>query len=505
MTWAARFRSELGVAMITVMFIGAGLTAVSATATFVAIKELRAGTDDRKGAEALAYAEAGVDRVINYLRSGRVTWGEFRFAGCTVSGTYYPPFAPPGGPAPAPGAGGGQGQFGTGNFTASMTVYDPSASGDSRRPPAACPSSDPGPLKGNATFYYVITSEGRAPAARRVVRQVMRVKALGLPVGLYSESTDANGTPNLGNCLASAPEGEGISMVTTNDVTGRVQMGFCGIDPYYTLSDFWPALSSTTKIRSAVHSTGTIYTKQNLINGQEHPAPNGVNCTANPKGTAGQSQWDQSSKGGDITQLVACAGQTALPPPTSDFEDVDRLRVAPRPQLAEQDYQVLKASAKQGGIYCYIPDLGVPVCTEHGAPSTLNPMAGVAAIPAGLDNNFVAYFEFQTDRDLDIGPWTANYGRCNDPPNSSSPNQSMVVVVRRGGLSMTAGGTNRGAFLVPEGTFKDRGGGTIVGTVIAEKIDLGGGSTIRLDNCWVKNMPGPFMEFSPFHFSEVDR
>ncbi len=495
------FRNASGIALITVLLVGSAISVVASTAAFVTIRELRAGTDDRKGAEALAHAEAGVDRLLQYLRSGGVTWGDIRLAGCTFNGVSYPPFTFVGGPN------GGQGTVvSPSGFTADLRVYDRTASGAARFPPTACPTSEPQAPKGSASRYFVITSTGQSPAARRVVRQVIQVRALGLPVGLYADRTDAGGTPAIGNCSPGAPAGQGISLVTRFDVGGRSQLGFCGTDPYYTLQDFWPSLSSATRAPSAIHSTGTIFLKQNLLNDREHPPV--LNCTANTRGTPFQSKWDQSFPGGPITSTCAIFGDTGpVPPPTSHFSEADRLRVAPRPQLTEQDYATLKSTALEGGLYCFIPSLvtATASCLERGQPSALNPRAAIAAVPAGLDNNFVAYFEFEKDDGVSGIQWTASYGRCNDPPSPTSPNQSYVLVVRRGNIREVAGGINRGVFLIPEGAFVQRGGGTIVGSVIAESIDLGGSGTVRLDECWVKNMPGPYMNFLPFHFSEVDR
>ena len=57
--------------MVTVILIGAALTSVTTIAAYSTIKDFQSGTDDRKAAEALSYAEAGVDRFVQYLRDGR--------------------------------------------------------------------------------------------------------------------------------------------------------------------------------------------------------------------------------------------------------------------------------------------------------------------------------------------------------------------------------------------------------------------------------------------------
>ena len=492
--------NQRGVALVTVLFIGAALTGVTSVAAFTAIRDLRASSDERKGAVALAHAEAGIDRLLQYLRGGTVTWGNIRNAGCTVGGVYHPPLTFSGGPVPTPGANGGQGNVSGGSavdFTVSLTVFNPFASGSGRFPPGACTSTSTSPRSTSprTTQYFAITATGQAPAGTRVVRQVLQIKTLGLPIGVYADNIDANGTPSFGNCLQ-PDSNEGISLLSRFDVTGRSQMGFCANDPYYVKKDFWPALSGSEQVPSAIHTLGTIYTRTNLV-GQEHPPA--LACTSNPKGAyIYQSQWDQSGKGGDISGT--CGPGTGTPPPSSTISSADFEAAIPRPNLTEQDYQTLKRAAQANGIYCSIGGVGAYTCNRTG----FNPLTGITTVPAGLSDNFIAYFEFQTPSTLDV-QWNANYGRCVEPQNPSVPNQSVTMIVRNGNLFMGAGGTNRGAFLVPEGTYKQRGGGTIVGSVIAKNLDIIGGGTIRLDDCWVQNMPGPFLDYIPFHFSEVDR
>src|SRR5918997_4715156 len=78
-----RIRDDAGVAMTTVLLMGAALTALTSTAVFVTVQDFRAGTDDRKAAEALAYAEAGVDRMVQYLRSAsNLTYATLIRKGC---------------------------------------------------------------------------------------------------------------------------------------------------------------------------------------------------------------------------------------------------------------------------------------------------------------------------------------------------------------------------------------------------------------------------------------
>ncbi|HEX2195353.1 MAG TPA: hypothetical protein VHJ76_00385, partial [Actinomycetota bacterium] len=77
-----RLHGEKGIAMMTVLFVGAAMTVVTSVAAMATIRDFRAGTDDRKATEALSYAEAGIDRLIHHIRGGTVGWGQLKQAGC---------------------------------------------------------------------------------------------------------------------------------------------------------------------------------------------------------------------------------------------------------------------------------------------------------------------------------------------------------------------------------------------------------------------------------------
>ena len=474
-----RLRNQRGVAMITVLFVGATLTVVGSSAAFITIHELRAGTDDRKAAEALSYAEAGVDRLLQELRRGSITWGLIREAGCQ-----YPPLQLP------------QSTLGNGTYAASLTVYDPTAAPQSRVPASPWSSANDAvaPCAGRTgtardKAYFAITVIGTHPNAKRVVRQVVQIGSLNLPVGIYADSVSANGNPDL----------NGIRLITPGDVIGREKLGFSGVDPYYKLSDFWPGMSSTTAVPTSVHALGTVYYKKAGTR-SEHP-PN-MNCDANDgRGTIGQSMWDQSGRGGVINgnKCSTWTGTPAGPPTTSLFTPDDLKRIAPRTSLSDQDYLTLKDAAQSSGIYCYFPTSGGSQCTKKGAA------VGGYGDAAGLANNFVAYFEYQdaskamTSNQIH---WGITWWGCNADPTLS---KSAVIVVRQGSIFINANTMVNGAMFVPEGTFNDKGGHTFNGTILAKRFDSTGNPKKQLDSCWVNNMPGPFLDVVPSKWSELDR
>jgi hypothetical protein len=60
-----------------------------------------------------------------------------------------------------------------------------------------------------------------------------------------------------------------------------------------------------------------------------------------------------------------------------------------------------------------------------------------------------------------------------------------------------------GAFLIPEGQFKNTGSITVEGTIIAARATLRGSATYKLSDCWVHTMTGPFIDSTPVTWTEV--
>ena len=479
-----------GVAMMTVIFVAAALLVVSSTAAFVAVREFRSGSDDRKATEALAYAEAGVDRMIQYIRnSGAVTFGALRQAGCAQ-----PPITIP------------STTIGNGTFFVQAWAYDPDGPTPADKLATQHPRSNGStftclntPLSPRTVSYLAIESAGEHPAAKRVVQQVVEVRPRGLPIGISADSIDASGTPQT----------IGISMVSDQQIIGRDKITFTGTDPYYTMGDFWPdgpfggGVSAETPIPSAAHAVGGIYMKSNGTNWEFEGGP--TNCAAN--GAGGQSLWDSDGVGSlspthsPITS--GCAGQTGYPP-NSYFTAADRARIGPN-ALTEADHKALKQAAKSYGIYCSIPGSGAATCLKQGVSYPYQSVwqdGDVASLFTGGTLNFIVYFEFTSGSALSNRvKWKAEVWGCSDDP---AVNRSAVIVVRNGGLDLENGAMVNGALLL-DGEFKYAGNVFFNGTIIAERFDISGNSTFSLDECWVNNMPGPFLSVTPTHWSELDR
>ncbi|MGH2786881.1 MAG: hypothetical protein ACRDJV_03095 [Actinomycetota bacterium] len=488
--------NEKGVAMVTVLFVAAVLTVVSSAGAFITINELRAGTNDRRGTEALAYAESGVDRMA--LEIKKHSWRRLNESGCL-----YEPIAVP------------EGNLGAERFyNAYLTVYDPDLPEDQRLPnlngwepgdpwstgndsTALCLSHDNVHPETGARF--ALTAVGEHPTASRVIRQVVRVKASGLPIGLYADSVNVQG----GN-----PSTLDISLVTPGDVQGREKLEFTGYDPYYKLGHFWAGESMSIAAPAAAHARGTIYCSKQTCGNDQKEHPTALECRPNP---GGQSQWDQSGGGGSLGGFAKCAawaGTPAGPPPYSSFSDADLARARPQPQFTNQEYAYIKRIAQTSGLYCAMGDNGSGTCTKPSGGFSTNGTIQDADI-TGLPNLFFAYFEFPNSGDpfsvKRTITWKAGVGPCSDDPNV---HRNVIIVVRYGSIDLTGKDEIVGAFFAPEGQAWLRGSGGIVkihGTVIAKKIDFGGNAEVMLSDCWVRNMPLILTRVIPETWSEVDR
>ncbi|MFN2488484.1 MAG: hypothetical protein ABR529_01840 [Actinomycetota bacterium] len=457
--------------MVTVVLIGAALSVLASTAAFISIQNLRASTDDRKAADALSYAEAGVDRVMLEVTKPSVTWADLA-SSCV--GT--------------PGKFARSGSIGNGSYYATMTLSD--SKGD---PAAVCPSTSP--PRYSAPQYFTITSDGTSPEATRRVRQVVKVTGAGLPVGVFAHSVTVGGNPQLY-----------ASLISDQDITGRDKLAFVGSDPYYKLSDFWPGLSATTAARTAVHSTGVVYAG----NAPEHSVAQTLNCTANrttgsSPGAAGQSQWDQSGSGGAIPGgTAACPGQSSAPPPTSKFTFDDLERVKPSDELAylsDTQYQTLKEQAKLSGIYCLIPTSGTPSCIKGGAVWSTSLTNGISdGDVGGLPGDFVAYFDYQDPSKAmtdNLIHWKASWWSCDT-------GKSAFIIVRNGSFRIESPQLS-GTLVVPEGRVDNQGSFVFNGAVLSKSFESNGNGTWQIDQCWINRMPGPWLQYTSHRWTEVDR
>jgi hypothetical protein len=494
--------NDRGVAMPTVLFVGAVLTAIVSISVYAAITELQIGQRDRRATQALTLAENGVPRLLLELKgSGSLTWGDIRAAGCTKA-----PIAV------------ARGVLDTGElFNAELSVYDPNAAATERIPAtpwdltnngaAPCVDALGNPLPSVPSVsqprYFAISAEGQkggVPAgtahSSRSILQVIKVTRLQLPMGVFADDVTINGSPVF----------DSLSLLTTGDVAGREKIGFKNTDKIYTKADFWPTLSAAQAAPTAAHALGGLYLRGTGT--PEHPPS--LTCDANNaavgKGTAGQSQWDQSGRGDVITSPPICG---VGPPPTSYFSAIDMKRIAPIKSISNQSYVALKRAAVENGIHCMITGTGtlsVASCTAAGAPYVIAAntiAAGSVPAPVTSHRNYVAYFEFDTPAAVLTNEitWAANAGVCDTDPAVSS---SVTIVVRNGGVKLQ-NATVSGAVIAREGAVKDSGAVTFNGSILAKSFASYSQSAIyKMDDCWVGNMPVAFLNIDLGDWREVD-
>jgi hypothetical protein len=476
------FTDERGVAMVTVILMGAALAVMATTTSLLAIKDLRSTNGSSNSVKALGYAEAGLQRFLRELKLGTYGLGSVLTAGCKTA------------PASLP-----TGRIGDGTYSAQLTVFDASTT-PQVPPPWTGAATTAGPC-GTARFTppnpapkapwtYAVTATGRAGTSTRVIRAVVTISASGLPVGVFVNNVNANGNPSFGN----------ISLFANQDVYGREKMTFSGNDLQYTIGDVYGTLTpnATLPIPAAVHTVGAIYLKANGKNTRLHPPV--VNCSAS------QSLWDGSLFGGNIVPPLPSNCPAGIYPPRSKFTGQDLRNLSGRntlPQLSESEYAGLKAAAQSTGLYCSIPAAGInsATCTVYN-PSTQSRgpyvLAGgtVTSNPL-LNRTYVAYFEFAPGADpfapqRTLG-WTAPVGPCSDDP---TVNGSAVIAVRN---------TMYGNVVVPEGAVDVAGGYIVNGSVLANELRLRGNGTFRLDACGQRNSPAAAMNVTGGRWSEVDR
>ncbi|CAN5700591.1 hypothetical protein BH20ACT23_BH20ACT23_06640 [soil metagenome] len=485
-----RLRNERGVAMITVLFVGAGLTAVTSIAAFATVQEFRAGKDDRKASEALSYAEAGVDRFIDHLRSGAgPTFSQLNQAGCSGN----PEIALP------------PGRVGNGTFTATVSVYDPTAEGADRFAPAAClnrPLSPHPGQDGNDNTFFVITSKGQFPKATRVVRQVVSIRPGRLPIGIYANSITKQSAKH---------EFVKVSMVSETTIQNRSSLDFEGIDPYYKYKDFFPqgvvGVDPNAAIPAAAHAAGGIYLGGSNSPEFTGPGAGTKNCTAN--GTSGsgayQSIWDSdgSTRSGTITS--GCGSTPGVYPVSSKFT-ADQLSKFIEPELTPEDHQALKSAAKSSGIYCSFKGqggTGTDNCWRAGVAIGTDYEGGIQTLLSSGTDRITAYFEFRSGT-----PSQNNIGRLGNIW-SCETGRSIVAVVKNGGVDYGGGSTDyiNGAIIM-DGGWSGQGKLVFNGSLITPTGNVhfhSSSQSFQMSDCWVQNMPFIFMKVVPGHWSEVDR
>ena len=158
--------------------------------------------------------------------------------------------------------------------------------------------------------------------------------------------------------------------------------------------------------------------------------------------------------------------------------------------LSDSQYKALRARAQS-------------LNTHNAPPAALHDRLE-AAVAAGV-NQPVVYYDNMSQVDLSSTNIPAAFGR--DPATGVCSPLSVVIVVRNGNLTYQGGNSiwRSLALFVPEGNFNGNGGYNILGTLFTRELSVTGGQKFELDDCFIKNLPGPVMTLKIISFREDDR
>ena len=490
-----RLRNEGGIALVTVLCVGAALTVMTATTAFVAVRGLRATTADKSSAQALAAAEAGLERFMLDVERGAVSYSNMVEAGCASAPISLPP-----------------GTLGPGTYDVALTIYEPSQNPKVPASPWTAANDASPPCTTRTSKQFAVTATGTQGSGTRVIRQIITTTPgeSKFPLGIYAETMDLNGNPEMDN----------ISVFSAGDIVGRGKIALQGIDSNYQMEDVYNkaafpsfawtgGLSWTSNIPAAVHATGEIYAKTSTSRGREHPPV--ANCGANDTRNGGyvmQSEWDGSACSGCANNgnlSVDCGGLPGYPP-TAKFTQADLDRIGQVRNFTEDEYATLKTTAQTSGIYC---SFGTSQCWVNGVASAAKTTWQDGDLPT-TSPTLIAYFEFpySTNTSGNWIRWRASWKAlsgvmCNAA--NAADNRAAVIVVRNGSFDFGGNAQLTGAILTPEGNFDSSGTPVLHGSVTSKSFRVRGNAKFESSSCFASTLPTTSTNLGLGGWSEVDR
>jgi hypothetical protein len=131
---------------------------------------------------------------------------------------------------------------------------------------------------------------------------------------------------------------------------------------------------------------------------------------------------------------------------------------------------------------------------------------------AGGQTAFVVYFEFANGQPSTAGSNTIKWNAgtiwpCAVDANGvpTATNRNMTMIVDRGSIDLASSAKINGAVIAQDGTFKNTGGPQVNGTVLANRIEMGGGAEFSMNDCWIKSRSSVFTGLTPLRWAEIDR
>lgn len=468
-------RDDTGAALLTVLGIGAVLTAFAVTASTLSINNLRNTVRDKQATSALATSEAGVAEAIEFLRSS----ARLGSLDCME-------------PVPAVDPG----------TSPAHPCYRTTMSWTSKKNPMQVPVDGGSvPCQPSATCYkvwistvtpyhpitsptgtYVIHSTGKfgtGPASRSVEVKV-DARPYPFPVGVFAERFTGSGGTGVSresvfslNCI----EGR------TSDVSGTSGLRFSGdLDLAH---DRPPSAHSVSDI-----STGNCGQSSRYL----HSA-------GSPCNTSLPAYYDRSGSGGDLTSTV-CHRRWTSPmtgrkyPETSRFTTTDLQAAGYRPRgLSDSVYALLESRARAAGTYFE--------STTANPYNALNALGGAQA---------VLYYKVPVGSKVTLGPTNLPLVYNRQESDTTCGGTTLIIVVEGGDLTLNSIGNGNttpvtgliASIFVPDGAYSGQGGVWIIGTLFAKEAKLAGTQDFRLDQCWVRNPPSAIVDVQVKSFREDD-
>lgn len=499
-SWRSRAKpsGDDGLGVITVVLMGAVITALIATATIVTVNNLGNTSRDRQSLGALATSEAGVAQAVQFLRGGNLA---------SLSCDEPAPGDPPGASCTGPGPSwtsatdpmpvrldGTTGACTGGEDCFEVwigTVKEYQANCAERRDPAI------GTCYGEYRIHSTGIS-GHGPSAREVAVDV-KVSPYPFPIGVFADSFSGNGNVGIHQ----------QSLFTNGCVFNRQRDDQNGSGLQFAWDDAnnRPVLDLIYDQPSAAHAVGSISTSNGGCGFESGGGPIHLELQSQGQGkdkTTVEVQkvcnsdfiWDQSGDGGPLSPGDGCYGKYVrgdgtVYPTTSKFDESELRQYGYRPRgLTDAQYDALKAQAQAQGTY--------------NLPSGNVESVLTGLVAAGISSPVL--FWDNGDVTLQQNDFPTSFQRDLSDAEACASN-SVTIVVEGHDLDYSGGNNSPwlvASIFVPDGELTGQGGRNTIGTAFAKEIDLGGNVDFHMDQCFASNPPGGTLDIQVTNWREDD-
>jgi hypothetical protein len=455
-------RTDRGSGMIMTILVTALVTALGATATALAVGNLRGSAAAQQAGTALDSAEAGIAQATTYIRSYGVRKLRCNLTTCTTNQWSRA------NPVAANVAGGGRWE----------AYIEPTG-------PAGTPT-DPG------TFLIHSTGTAGGPA-QRVLETEVTVAPIDLPKAVFGRTINLGGTVDI----------QQMSVFSTGCIYKRSKLtvhNAAGLDLAYGV----PAGVHSSQIITDSQGSGQYCpsTAKPIHNGLLASGLSLLPCN-------GSFPYDQDRFGGSLTgvlpALLPCAGAASNPAYGQHDYDLDgSLDVngsfikddkamfksfgITRPALTDSELEQLRATAQAQGNYYTSTTYTVPTAPHSVLFFDLN---GGSVDLNGLSSSLWARARLDAASPL-----------CIDA--------SLMVVIMGGDAKMNSNTQLAASIYLGSGApygrlSKANGTSNHVGMIYADTLDVTGNFGVSLDTCYLENPPPALFSVVPGTYRELDR